>query len=92
MLEKIAAAHTAGKLTFYGAHAHLSDPVQFATMLAPLKKKRWFVYAKESFAGPKQVLAYLSRYTEMALCVLGYNLTRVINIVGVARMMEAVRA
>ncbi len=30
--------------------------------------------------------------TEMALCVLGYNLTRVINIVGVERMMEAVRA
>ena len=30
--------------------------------------------------------------TEMALCVLGYNLTRVINIVGVDRMMEAVRA
>jgi transposase len=30
--------------------------------------------------------------TEMALAVLGYNLTRVINIVGVARMMEAVRA
>ena len=63
MLEKIAAAHAAGKLTFYGAHAHLSDPAQFATMLAPLKKKRWFVYAKKPFAGPKQVLAYLSRYT-----------------------------
>jgi transposase len=30
--------------------------------------------------------------TEMALCVLGYNLARVINIVGVARMLEAVRA
>ena len=30
--------------------------------------------------------------TEMALAVLGYNLTRVINIVGVARMMEAVKA
>jgi transposase len=29
---------------------------------------------------------------EMALCVLGYNLTRVINIVGVARMLETVRA
>ena len=63
MLEKIASAHAAGKLTFYGAHAHLSDPAQFTTMLAPLKKKRWFVYAKEPFAGPKQVLAYLSRYT-----------------------------
>ena len=25
--------------------------------------KRWFVYAKRPFAGPKAVLAYLSRYT-----------------------------
>ena len=32
-------------------------------MLAPLSKKRWFVYAKRPFAGPKAVLAYLSRYT-----------------------------
>ena len=30
--------------------------------------------------------------TEMALAVLSYNLTRVINIVGVARMMEVVKA
>lgn len=30
--------------------------------------------------------------TEMALCVLGYHLTRVINIVGVEKMMEAARA
>ena len=30
--------------------------------------------------------------TEMALCVLGHNLTRVINIVGVEKMTEAVRA
>jgi len=30
--------------------------------------------------------------TEMALCVLTYNLTRVINIVGVAKLMEAIRA
>jgi transposase len=28
--------------------------------------------------------------TEMALCVLGYNLTRVLNIVGVERLMEAI--
>jgi hypothetical protein len=27
------------------------------------KNKRWFVYAQEPFAGPKAVLAYLSRYT-----------------------------
>ena len=31
--------------------------------MAPLKRTRWFVYAKRPFAGPKAVLAYLSRYT-----------------------------
>lgn len=63
MLEKLAAAHAAGKLQFFGVHAPLADAVRFAHFLAPLKKKRWFIYAKEPFAGPKQVLAYLSRYT-----------------------------
>ncbi len=63
MLQKIAAAHADGKLAFFGAHAALACPAAFAAFLAPLRKKRWFVYAKEPFAGPKQVLAYLSRYT-----------------------------
>src|SRR5262249_14993279 len=31
--------------------------------LGPLWKTDWFVYAKRPFAGPEQVLAYLSRYT-----------------------------
>ena len=30
--------------------------------------------------------------TEMALCVLTYNLTRVLNIVGVEKIMEAITA
>ena len=30
--------------------------------------------------------------TEMALCVLGYNLTRVMNIVGVEKLLEAIKA
>jgi hypothetical protein len=30
--------------------------------------------------------------TEMALCVLGYNLTRVLNIVGIKALMEAIQA
>jgi hypothetical protein len=63
MLEKIAAAHGAGKLAFFGAQAKLACPNAFVAFLAPLRKKKWFVYAKEPFAGPKQVLAYLSRYT-----------------------------
>jgi Putative transposase/Transposase zinc-binding domain len=63
MLEKLGAAHRAGKLVFFGAHAHLANDKAFAAFLAPLKKTRWFVYAKRPFAGPKAVLAYLSRYT-----------------------------
>jgi hypothetical protein len=31
--------------------------------LAPLHRTKWFVYCKRPFAGPEQVLAYLSRYT-----------------------------
>ena len=30
---------------------------------APVRHKRWVVYAKPPFAGPEAVLAYLSRYT-----------------------------
>ena len=63
MLEKLLAAHEAGSLRFLGSHAHLVDAKAFAALLAPLSKKRWFVYAKHPFAGPKAVLAYLSRYT-----------------------------
>src|SRR6202049_2805843 len=63
MLTKLAAAHQAGQLQFFGAHAHLADAKAFAAFLAPLRSKRWFVYAKRPFAGPKAVLAYLSRYT-----------------------------
>ena len=63
MLEKLAAAHKAGKLRFFGEHAHLASAEAFAAFLAPLKKTKWFVYSKRPFSGPKTVLAYLSRYT-----------------------------
>ncbi|KWT72984.1 Mobile element protein [Hyphomicrobium sulfonivorans] len=63
MLERLTAAHAEGLLSFHGAHAHLADAGTFADYLAPLRKTRWFVYAKRPFAGPKAVLAYLSRYT-----------------------------
>jgi Putative transposase/Transposase zinc-binding domain len=63
MLEKLAAAHAVGRLTFFGEHAGLRDPKAFAAQLAPLRKKNWFIYAKPPFAGPQAVLAYLARYT-----------------------------
>jgi len=63
MLAKLLAAHAAGRLRFFGAHAHLASPKAFRAFLAPLRRKRWYIYAKRPFAGPKAVLAYLSRYT-----------------------------
>jgi hypothetical protein len=63
MLEKLATAHEAGKLAFFGEHVHLTDAKAFAAFLAPLKRTKWFVYSKRPFAGPKAVLAYLARYT-----------------------------
>jgi len=62
-LDKLAAAHAAGRLQFFGDRAHLTDPSAFAAFLKPLRKTKWFVYAKRPFAGPEAVLAYLSRYT-----------------------------
>ncbi len=60
---KLNASHKAGKLAFFGEHAHLDGADAFAAFLAPLKKTKWFVYSKRPFSGPKAVLAYLSRYT-----------------------------
>ena len=57
------AAHQAGRLKFFGVHAHLDDARAFKAYLAPLRKIEWVVYAKRPFGGPQAVLAYLSRYT-----------------------------
>ena len=63
VLEKLVAAHEDGRLTFFGDHSALSAADAFAAYLAPLRRTKWFVYAKRPFAGPAAVLAYLSRYT-----------------------------
>ena len=62
-LEKLAAAHQAGRLSFFGAHLYLADAQCFTAYLAPLRKAEWVVYAKRPFGGPEAVLAYLARYT-----------------------------
>ena len=62
-LQMLVAAHDAGRLQFFGDHARLADKAAFKAYLAPLREIDWVVYAKEPFAGPKQVLRYLSRYT-----------------------------
>jgi hypothetical protein len=62
-LEKLAVAHEAGRLHFFGDHAPFAERRAFAAHLTPLHKIEWVVYAKRPSAGPEAVLAYLSRYT-----------------------------
>ena len=56
-------AHAAGRLQFFNTHAGLADARTFKRLLGPLHRMKWIVYCKAPFAGPEQVLRYLSRYT-----------------------------
>lgn len=62
-LEGLVKLHQAGQLKFFNNQSSLADLAPFKSILAPLRKIEWVAYAKEPFAGPKSVLAYLSRYT-----------------------------
>jgi Putative transposase/Transposase zinc-binding domain len=62
-LAALADIHAAGRLAFFGKIQDLHRREAFAAHLAPLKRKKWFVYTKPPFAGPEAVLAYLARYT-----------------------------
>jgi len=62
-LTRLLELHTAGRLQFFGDQSDLNDQRAFARHLAPIRKKKWVVYAKPPFSGPEAVLAYLSRYT-----------------------------
>jgi hypothetical protein len=56
-------AFAAGKLNFFSAQRHLHEPAVFQRALAPARDTEWVVYAKRPFAGPRQVLDYVGRYT-----------------------------
>jgi hypothetical protein len=62
-LEELEAMYRRGRLRFFGEYAELNELTAFAKWLAPMRACEWVVYAKRPFAGPKAVLAYLSRYT-----------------------------
>lgn len=62
-LERLVAAHDAGRLKFFNHLAPLADRDAFNAHLAPLRRAEWVVYAKRPFGGPEAVLAYLARYT-----------------------------
>ena len=53
----------AGQLKFFNTHAGLADKKTFKRFVAPLRHIKWVVHCEAPFAGPEQVLRYLSRYT-----------------------------
>lgn len=55
--------YEADELEFHGQWEPLVKPRPFASWLQEAARPEWVVYAKRPFAGPKQVLAYLSLYT-----------------------------
>jgi hypothetical protein len=62
-LEYLAQAFDSGQLRFFTSLERLRDCREFTRYLAPVRKAEWVVYAKPPFAGPKQVVDYLGRYT-----------------------------
>jgi len=50
-------------LVFPDRLSHLKDPGNFETSRKNLYHKKWFIYCKPPFDGPKGVLQYLGRYT-----------------------------
>ena len=58
-LTGLAEAHTVGRLAFFGDLDGLPRREVFATHIAPLSRKNWFVYAKPPFQGPEAVLMRL---------------------------------
>jgi hypothetical protein len=56
-------AFDAGKLRFFSSLEALRGPQAFSRHLEPVRKLEWVVYAKPPFAGPRQVVDYVGRYT-----------------------------
>ena len=55
--------YACGALTFHGQMEALGQSKEFRSLLARAVRTTWVVYSKKPFAGPRAVLAYLSRYT-----------------------------
>ncbi len=59
----LAQCYADGQLQFHGKMSALAQARLYKALLRQAVRTKWVVYAKRPFAGPRQVLAYLSRYT-----------------------------
>ena len=77
-LEGLEKAFDEGQLKFFSSLQELNHHKALLRYLAPLPKKEWVVYAKKPFAGPRQVLDYVGRYTHRV----AISNNRILNIEG----------
>jgi len=56
-------SYAKGELSFHGKLAALQDKAAWSSLVWSLRELEWVVYSKPPFAGPRQVLKYLARYT-----------------------------
>ena len=61
--EGLQALYAGHRLQFHGQLRPLALAANFQHLIRQATRKPWVVYSKRPFAGPQQVLAYLSRYT-----------------------------
>jgi hypothetical protein len=61
--EGLQGLYASGQLQFHGQLAPLQTQRAFQAVVRQAAEKGWVVYSKRPFAGPEQVLAYLSGYT-----------------------------
>jgi len=71
-------AFDGGDLQFTGDIEYLSHYANFRELLSTCKQKDWVVYCKKPFAGAKQVLSYLGRYTHR-IAISNYRLVKVVG-------------
>lgn len=62
-LDLLKRCFTSNDLVFSGRINHLQEPEAFESFRKQFYHKKWVVYCKPPFGGPKGVLQYLGRYT-----------------------------
>ena len=75
LLEK---AYTKDKLVFLGKLLPFANKNKFKGLLVSSCRKRWVVYSKEPFSGPKRAIKYLSSYTHR-IAISNYRIIKIEN-------------
>jgi hypothetical protein len=77
-LDYLKRAYRQGKIVLQGSIQDLADPETFDSFVKELYRKTWNLHAKQPFAAPEHVFAYLSRYTHK-IAISNHRLVRMID-------------